>query len=567
MKPLSIVRKIQILLLFIFLSGCKNDTKQTISTSSNSLLHLNLSEEVHDKFLLTPENHIIYSTMDNNNYSLRIYHNGRIDKLFPESINIFNPILISGEVTALQDHYGDEKFKLLGSELIEYIGNNPINVINSFNNGSIVLVQLQNSSELLLINLKNKTKSIIAEINQKINGTSFSDITNHLIISYDNELIDYNLNNNQTVVLANCMDGSKQNPQISNNDVYFVNNSQSDYYEIFKTSIFDSTAKGIISVLKSNHDLRLPKIKNNFLYYIEVVNSEYLLKRIDLKTKNKKKITHKGVVYNYEFLYDNQIVMTYSDFITPKCIMIYKELYDSLFNLTGSNINQSLSFQLIKDNKNNSSAYLFKPDSGVTKGVVLYLGPGIHSDFSPRWDNLLMNICSNGYIILAPNSPMSFGYGKKYFSATFDDLFNDTKKWKHYLMNQYNEFPLFCIASSSGNISLEYLSTHDSEGIKAAASLFGLSINSVSSTFSMPTLYILGENDPKVDFKQRFKALNKNSRMNSTITVVSYPDEGHWFRSYYNYKDAMERILYFFQIYGKVENSKHIDSLKTEYKR
>ncbi len=153
-----------------------------------------------------------------------------------------------------------------------------------------------------------------------------------------------------------------------------------------------------------------------------------------------------------------------------------------------------------------------------------------------------MNLCVNGYYILAPNYPMSCGYGKSFTSMTKGDAVRNLIKWKSYILEKYKEQPVFCISASSGNILMEQLLAEDFRGISAVVSLFGIPGNEYDFKSKVPSLYILGQNDPIVNFYARYAQLNATNGRND-IEIISYPDEGHWFRKKKNMEDAVSKIL------------------------
>lgn len=286
----------------------------------------------------------------------------------------------------------------------------------------------------------------------------------------------------------------------------------------------------------------MPKVKGDFLYYIEIIRSEYLLKRINLKSLETESLTHKGVVYNYDFFNDTLISFVYSDLNTPKNLFLCNIETGKLVNVSGSSTNHNICASFISDSGSLSCAWLLSDTLKTMKGIILFIHPGIHSDFSPRWDNLLMDICANGYYILAPNYPMSCGYGKELAGMSVEDAVHDLGAWKKYIRENYKNKPVYCISASSGNILMEQLLDDDFSGINAAVSLFGVPRNGNNPKKKIPVLYILGENDPVINFSSRYNQLAELNSIKYTY-IISYPDEGHWFRKKKNLEDAVCRII------------------------
>jgi len=515
---------------------------------------IDIPVEISDKYLILDNGQIVFSVNDSNGFFLKMYFSGAIDELMPREKNLFNPILIAREISAIQDLNGNEEFILTSIKLQEYIGTNTVRSIYSFQQGYLVVIQFANDQNLYLIDLKNDTKKKVISISQKLNSVLFCEKKNSLIISYDDKLILFDTLTDSIITLADNLDGEKLNFYIYNDYAYFANNGRSEYYQIFRIDLnnpkqFDAEKP----FFTQEHDLRLPKAIDNFLYFIEIIKSEYILKRINLQTLEIENITQNGVVYNYDFLSGGQIVMVYSDLTTPKSLILFNENNRSLENITGSKVDYDLTSTFIKSPKNNSSAYILqRANTAVAvKGVILFIRPGIQSDFSPRWDDILMNLVNNGYVILSPNYPMSTGYGKSFLNSSFQDAMKDIIEWKKHLQKQYKGIPLYCLSMSSGNLFMEELLAQNNKGIKAAVSLFGIPVAPNRKSFSVPTLYILGENDPKVNFYNRYSMLQEYQKKHSSISIISYSDEGHWFREKENKQNAISEIIKHFCIYLK----------------
>lgn len=265
----------------------------------------------------------------------------------------------------------------------------------------------------------------------------------------------------------------------------------------------------------------MPKFNGTYLYYVESIRNQYILKRTDFS--NTVKITKRGVVYNYDFIAPGKVGIIYSDFITPRT-----------WDIHTNSLNLQIGFHLLT-----SSILKMRRAS-----IILNFHPGLHSDFSPRWDSTLIALLSHGYIIVSPNYPMSKGYGKTYNTASFNDAVSDMISWKNFVKKQYNGLPLYYLAASSGNLLMEECLETDQEGVAKAVSLFGL-FRRTSYSFTVPVLYVLGKNDPKVNYVLRKFSLNSTNKTN--ISVIEYEDEGHWFRKRENLKDALSKLLCFLE--------------------
>jgi len=190
-----------------------------------------------------------------------------------------------------------------------------------------------------------------------------------------------------------------------------------------------------------------------------------------------------------------------------------------------------------------SPAYEFIPAIAQDiKGTVLFIHPGLHLDFSPRWDTVLMTLVENGYRIFAPNYPMSAGYGKNHFSSEPKAAVLDILKWKKYLLEKYNNESLYLLTSSSGNLLMESILEIDNEDITSSASLFGLS----GIRPQEKTLYVLGKKDSRVNFDKRYSQLKEYQTRSNDLVIAAYNNEGHWLRNIKNTKDALLKIINYF---------------------
>lgn len=521
-------------------------SKKEVSIAPVFLIH---DGEIDDHFLVLSDESIVFSVNDSDFFSLKRFKDGMVEQLKPSYKNAFRPMLICGDVSFIQDIDGNEKYKCISPELTKYIGSNTIKVMYSFRKGYLIVLQMQNDNNVYLINPNEGTKKTLFKSYQKINGVVYSETGNYLIISYDNEL--KYIDEFTSYALAGDLEGDKLNPFLFEDFVYFVNNSRSEFYQVYRISLKKPINQQVQFVYQLDHDLRMPKTDGVNLFFIEVVNSEYILKRISFKTRELEAITHYGVVYNYELLNNREIVFVYADFFTPKCLMRYKQSDKSLLNISGTRVDHELSFRFIESEGNKSCAYEITPQKNKIKGVILYIHPGMHLDFSPRWDAIIMNLCYNGYIIIAPNYPMSSGYGRAFFNSSISQAVDDLLKWKENITTQYKDIPLYCLATSSGNVLMERLLSKDHNGIEAAVSLFGIPDNNEKT---IPTFYILGKNDPHVNYIIRNTML-RIRKMYSPLSISSYSDEGHWFRKTKNLNDAIKRMVNHLNFYPKSFNN------------
>jgi dipeptidyl aminopeptidase/acylaminoacyl peptidase len=532
-----------ILSLTVIIAGCLFLIFQTDNRNSNDTPRrsfIKVPFEIEPYFILKDKQEIYFSARLSEGYQLYKLMETSI-QLRNEGKNIFKPFMLSGSVAGLQDKDGDEQFRITDNALTSYIGDAVIKKLFSFRNGYLIILQLKEDGSLVLIDLKKGLKKRLTINPAMFHSADCSNDQDLLVLNYDDKLTIVNLKNldRMSEIFINTS-GDKMNPFVHGKEIYFSDNSHSEYHRIFKINLSDPSYRPQL-VYHSAHDLRVPKIKGNELFYIEIVNSEYLLRARNLQTGHVRSVTDKGVVYNYDF--DKEaVIFSYTDFNTPKAI--FKDVNGSLSNLTGTSLKLNLNHKFINGNKLRSPAYVISQTAKVIKGVILYFHPGLYDDFSPRWDPIIMNLTRDGYVIVSPNYPMSSGYGKKFKNADLNIAVNDILNWKAFIQSTYYGIPLFYCSSSSGNILMERALATDSSGIRATVSFFGLPSEN-QSTSSVPGLFILGGNDPILDFNYRSEML---SRIKGTVKIKAYPFEGHWFRNENNLYDAINTVLNFFAV-------------------
>lgn len=497
--------------------------------------HFELNNEVDFNLLISKED-IFFCKKDSVDYKLLSLKN-TINKEF---IRGRKPFEYRNHIVVLKDSMGNDMYQPNDTNLIRLTKSRYIKDIYSFKGGEILVIEYLNDSGIYLLKPNEKAEIRIGEFLEKINGVLFDTESMNLLISFDNHLILYNILSYQEREIANNIRGEKLNPFLYGSYVYFVNNDTSEYLQLFKTNIAGKDESSL--VLSLDNDICLPKVKNNILYFIEIKHGEYLLKKKCFITNEIESITNNGVVYNYDFYKDSTIAIVYANINTPRELFLYSEPEKSMITGSEYRFQNHIEARFITSLTRNSSAYILKDTISKIKGIILYIHPDIHSNFSPRWDALLMNLCKNGYMIVAPNYPMSSGFGKSFFNSTILQAFADIISWKEYICTNYYGFPLYCMSVSSGNILMEALLLAEPENIKGAVSLFGVPGTNEVSKCNVPTLYFLGKNDIIVDYTQRLSELD-SFKKESLFSTVSYYNEGHGLRQEKNIKDALNKIL------------------------
>lgn len=558
------IRSVVVFFMLFLLSACGD--KYSISVNplqrnfSNSQMNFIFGPFVDSKFIVVYDSgripfgshprednlEIFYSQDIGINFHLMKYENDETVQVKADTNDYFNPFLAKGRVCALHDSLGSENIKPSVNVIHFFLSkvSGIINRIYSSDSGNYAIALLSHDDNIYFLHLRQKRFNVIRSSIHKFNSVIFSKDDMFLILSYDSHLVYYSIVKNKSIELVRNIMSPKLNPSVHNNEVYFVMNDTSEFYQIYKVPISNFNTKPVL-VKKSNHDLRLPKVKDNYLYFITIIRSEYLLKCENLSTLKEEYLTTKGVVYNYKLFLKDKLVVAYSDFYTPRNIFIYNLKTHKMKNISGNSIKINIKYRYIHKSAYISSAYLFKPDdSALRRGIILFIHPGLNADFSPRWDKTLTNLTNNGYTIIAPNYPMSCGYGKKYRNQSIIAAVSDIINWENYIKEKYPGQPLYLLSFSSGNIIMELVLHEGSNGVKAAASFFGIPADNIPE-FSLPILYILGKNDPYINYETRDNMLKESINMGYNLKVLTFGKEGHWFRKAVDIKHSINSILSF----------------------
>ncbi|WP_163378642.1 alpha/beta hydrolase [Cyclobacterium sp. SYSU L10401] len=499
--------------------------------------------ETDTRFLVLDDGDVIFSANSGQSFSLHRFDGEHTHKLDSFKYQRF-PFLFDGKITALQDKDGNEKWRA-SDELFEnfFPESNKVRSVFSFRNGNLVVVQMRDDPTLYLLDLQNEERSILLPRVNQLHHVEFSEEGNYFVINADDQLLFIEKEGDIFRSLFRNSDGHKLNPFLFNDLVYFASNEGGEFFKIYAINLKLPEADPIL-ILDAGLDVKLPKRKGDDLFYMEVAAGEYFLKRKNLKTGEIESITKRGVVYDYSFSGNNQLIMVYTDFWVPKSLYIYDLANRSIYSVADNMLDLTIDYRYLPASEELSSAYEFQPpDASSLQGVILYFHPGLHSDFSPRWDPVLANLTNNGYRIIAPNYPMSFGFGKKFNKADFSEGKEDMIQWLHHLSKENKGIPIYTLAASSGNILMEHVVEENFGIVKATASLFGMPA-SERYIGRVPQIHILGENDPIVSFSESVKRIEYSG--NKNVNWISYPNEGHWFIKSENTEHAVGSIIKFF---------------------
>lgn len=455
-----------------------------------------------------------------------------------EISNVSKPFIMAGSPVAMLDSDTFGKYDILATKNSAFLGYSKISKVFSFDNGRFLIVKYEKTNLIAFMDQKKKIRKSLEICNGVLYGASLSNKS--LALSVGNDIYLYDIDLDTLRVLDIGIGGPKLNPYLYNNSLYFASNKNQQYYNIVEHDIRNNTSKVVLS---SDCDLRLPKRYGNKLYYIAVSKSEYLLRCRNLNDCSDKKVTLEGVTYDFHAV-GNYLYFVYSDMRTPRTLRRWSTLSDEVSEIhkTTRDILTKSFFQM---DSLLGPAYFNLPKSKQRiKGIILYFHPtGLEADFSPRWDNMITPLCDSGYVVIAPNFPGSFGYGKAYSSAPLNRAIFVMMHWKNRLKVQYPNLPIFFYGISSGSDLLEATLALDPSGVCGAISAFGL--NHQRSSEAVPTLYFLGKLDPIIPIKMRLTKLTDEARSGGKVVICTLDNEGHWIQSPGGFVQFYKKTFFF----------------------
>lgn len=506
---------------------------------SNNHKFINV-KEIDSKIFIDSEGVAYVSYKDNNRYHISTLKNGSTYPIIQSERDLFTPFCYKGKMCALYDNFGDEKWTTTSSSLNRQLHYCYVERIDSNSDGRYIVYQPKNTKKIFLLDVENSRIQKITEYETGYHNVIFDERHNRMFISFDDKIVEHNFSSNITSEILSGTLGEKRNIHLSGDILYFNSNDTSEYHHIYKHFLKGNSTHPIL-VHKANSDVMMPKIISGDLYFIQCAQNHYQLRR---KKGNLEDIIIKtGVVYQFHAYEDAYIIASYSDFNLPRSLMLYNIDENKLDNLTGQTFQFDVTLEYKGSEDTLSPAYRIIPKR-ISKGILLFFHPGLNNDFSPRWDTILMNLAQCGYEIVCPNYPMSFGFGKTYNNASFQDAVRDIIRWKNRLIKEKEDKPLIFLSSSSGNLLMEAVLYFDQSGIDGAISLFGLYNPRIPMT-NISHLIILGKNDPIVDSETRIvqidNSLNKNTR------VICFENEGHWVRNNRNSTQMLDALFIFLE--------------------
>lgn len=530
--------------LIILALGCISPNDSTTKTQDNNTIGRTLSDvsETDARFLVVGDTSIIFSRTDGKQF--RLYSHSIVnkrEKLVSTSTNdLFHPLLLDKNIEGLYDVHGNAAFRCTQERINEINDNKSFKWAASSLDGQQLIYQSLHDNAVYIYSLDKRTKTLLCVFQDQFHGFSFSQDNKSVAISYDNTLSIFDIDKQFEKILLSD-ESIKVNPFLNGNELYFAANPESDFYQIYSIDTNSHSPSAVLKLSKP-HDLRLPKVFNDKLYFVEVINSEYLLNSFDLNTSKEHRLTTSGVVYDYQLTGGENMIISYSDIRTPRTIKIVNIKQRSSHTINSHAQIASPSCTLLHK-RNLVPTYQIMPPPGVThKAVIIYIHPGLNADFSPRWDNLLMSLCMVGYIVVAPNYRMSSGLGKKHSTAGTAEAVLDILDCHKYIQGTHRDYPIFFLSASSGNILLEQCLQDKAMRVNGSASICG--IVSKASEKQNTHLFFMGKNDPIVNFNETVDLLRKKGI--HTRQIRTFDDEGHWLRKTKNIETTVLQINDFF---------------------
>lgn len=518
-----------ILLSLLEISSCKRPRAYQIA----------IPQEVNPEFIINnTKNEIFFSINNGKGYNVFMY-DGKYPTKLAAPDNCANLFFENGQTLWLQDTDGDEKYNIRLTNT-DYSKNHHLKRIYSFESNSWIIAQYEEDIFFINVALKRTVKLNDAG---ELTGVCYNRGSQSYLFSFKDHftIVEGNTFKQNSYMLKNITD--MRSAFVSGDQIYFSAYGNSDYFNIYRLSI--DRLKDLPKLLLSiDHDLLNPQYINGVLFFIEVIKDEYRLSMIG-RNGHIINLTKRGVVYTYG-LWNDQIVFTYADGNNPRGIYKMDLKSYQIHKIYGSaSVYRHLKYSLMLDDGKKSTTYILTPPYPLTfKGVIINLHPGMESDFSPRWDTYLHNLCMNGYVIISPNYPSSFGQGRKYLEQKIEQAQISVTKLVSFLKLTYKK-PVYLLASSSANVLMEQILEADNHNITAAISCFGIPNQNFQPKYSkIPMLLFLGYGDPLISYSDRISSLSFWYKK-SPAEYIGFENEGHWIRKKQNMQLMINKTLEF----------------------
>lgn len=502
--------------------------------------------EIDTRVSFGPDSSVAYSQYMSGYYNVYKRRGEHLERI-SYNTNGYYPFFLGNKVGFLSSPNNDSHLVCNLSFAGFPAGSTKFQWIYSLAVGRYLVFALEGDNTVYLFDFRRNVLNPVYPVSSKFNGCAYSSERDLIAISVDDKLLTFDPKVNRASEIKTGLDGEKVNPSFFEGKVYFCSNSNSEFFRIYCADIDSDQGRGMARLIyqESNSDVRMPKLCGSILYFISVSQSRYLLKKLDLSSGRVALLTQSGVVYDFFPTTPGKIMVVFAGPTTPRCLGVIDSSLNSFRNLTQPDIGVSVAYSFIS-RQNLAPAYYLNPKRNKPfRGIVLFFRPGIHGDFSPRWDTTLISLCELGYMVVAPNFSGSIGYGKTYFQNLQNREVDDMVAWIHYLRKQYPKSPLYCLAFSSGNRTMEAAIVESSQEITAAASFSGTQSGIEPASIKVPTKYFLGDKDPIIDVDLRHVELIRAGVAGSNIRIIK--GEGHWIVDHNNIKVAILELAHFYQ--------------------
>ncbi|QHS63537.1 alpha/beta hydrolase [Chitinophaga agri] len=526
-------RILQALVLVTSLSaGCQpRNTQSDIAGSS-------LYKETDQNLLKLPDGSIVYINHSGNAYALNQVKDGQSMPISTFSHPVFFPFLYNGETAWLTDSCGNELYTSSKANF-NRISGNTIDRIYTSNTGRY-LIYKKTDEGVFLFDQQTQCETLLEQLTNEFTHLAFDPTDSIASYKDGDDLFILHLPSAITGKLAVPLSGEKFNPCPFAGKIYFACRDTAQFTAIYSC---DLSSSEISKVHQTSNELRLPTVTDTSLYFIEIINSQYLLRRKSLTSGKVDQITDRGVVYTY-IPGEKQVYYSYADINSTKSLYSYRLDTRTSVPIDSITLFPDLEAKPYVITPGDTVHYQISSNKAISRpGTILFIHPGLHGDYSPRFEPLLYHLANAGYLIICPNYPGSKGYGYDYEHQNPEAAVEMLSKMAQQIRSQTSK-PLYLLTSSSGNILAERLLNMEKCQFTAAVSLFG--IPGAAPTPKVPVLYLLGENDQQINYGRRKEQLSTAAKKHP-ISIYSYPCEGHWFRDNASLQDASERIVNHFK--------------------
>jgi hypothetical protein len=488
-----------------------------------------------NRFLVRDDGRVILAVNEDGHFRLYEYSPGARRQLLPDTVDAIDAFLVGDRVVGLVDARGDDHLVPADPAVASLVPGGSVESVfgSPDHRGAVVLTAT--GRELHWIDFTTGAVQLISKVSRRMEGVAFCS-PSEIVVAHDGGLALYDTSAKTTRPLARELAGRKRNPSCANGEILLSAEDGGELYGIYR--IADIHGDGPPErLLREGHDLLEPKRRGDFVYFVAVIDSEYLLRRLSLRTGRSEDLTRNGVVYEYELIGTDTLVYSHRDMQTPAAVISMSLIDRSTSIIERERADVLFGIESVPAQDGRSGAFVFQPPASTPPaGSILYFGPR-GADVSPRWDRHLMGLLYQGYTIYAPNYPGSVGFGRSYEDAPLSRAVDDMTRWGTFVKSRSH--PVCYLSVSSGNVVMESVLGSDSANVVAAAAMFGLS-SSPAYRPPVPTLFALGEEDPIVPFGRRTADLRLLGDPN--VRVVGYANEGHWLHRREDLDDLLRRI-------------------------